>query len=43
MTTLEVVPLVEAIACHLRPAEPLQHLKELERATYYRGLASFFF
>jgi hypothetical protein len=28
----EVVQLVEAIARHLRPAEPLQHLKELELA-----------
>ncbi|MBW4458194.1 MAG: hypothetical protein KME55_39415 [Nostoc indistinguendum CM1-VF10] len=28
----EVVQLVEAIARHLRPAEPLQHLKELQLA-----------
>jgi hypothetical protein len=28
----EVVQLVEALARHLRPAEPLQHLKELELA-----------
>lgn len=28
----EVVQLVEAIARHLRPADPLQHLKELELA-----------
>ncbi|MHC5611716.1 MAG: hypothetical protein ACYTXA_12035 [Nostoc sp.] len=28
----EVVQLVEAIARHLRPAEPLQHLQELQLA-----------
>lgn len=31
-TLLEVVALVEAIARHLQPADPLQHLKALEEA-----------